>query len=70
MNNEHEIICVDDAEWDISLNVTYPHCEHYFDVTIYETMSDLPEIKAQNNLNLDVCCPECSRIFRITEIIT
>ena len=70
ISEKEEIVCVDDAEWDMSLNVTCPHCEHYFDVTDYETMGDLPKVRATDGLNLDIMCPECSRIFRITQIRT
>ena len=67
-NIMNECICVDDAHWDISLDVTCPHCEHYFDVTDYISMIDLPDIKAQDELCLEIVCAECSRYFRIVEI--
>lgn len=65
-----EVVCVDDAQWDISLNVSCPYCEHYFDVTDYISMSELPSIQAHDELSLEVMCPECSRYFRIVEILT
>jgi len=65
-----EVICVDDARWDISLLVTCPHCGHYFDVTDYISMRELPDIKAHDEISLKIICPECSRYFRIVEIIT
>ena len=66
----NEVVCVDDAQWDINLNVSCPHCEHFFDVTDYISMSELPDIKAQDDLSLEIMCPECSRYFRIVEITT
>lgn len=60
-----------EASWNIDLNVTCPHCEHYFDVTDYITMGDLPPTgQSIKNCSLEVVCPECSRYFRITEIIS
>jgi len=65
-----EIVCTE-ANWNIDLNVICPHCEHYFDVTDYITMGDLPEIgKSKIDCSIEIVCPECSRYFRITEIKT
>ena len=68
--NDEEIVCVDDAEWDINLNVTCPHCEHYFDVTDLMSMSEIPcEVgHSTDNIQFDITCPECSRDFRIEKI--
>ena len=65
-----EIIVSSPAEWIIKLEVQCPHCEHLYDLTQYETMADLPAIRAYNDLELDTICPECSREFRIEEITT
>ena len=64
-------IIVAEATWDICLNVTCPWCEHYFDLTGYHTMADLPPCgQATKDCNIVVDCPECSREFVITEVIS
>ncbi len=58
------------AEWNIDLNVTCPHCEHYFDVTDYISMCEIPcDVGiSEKDIMFDIVCPECSREFRIDDV--
>lgn len=69
MNKEY-IVSIGGAEWNIDLNVTCPHCKHYFDVTDYMSISEIPcDVgKSSNGLCFDITCPECSKDFRIEGI--
>lgn len=56
------------AFWDIQLNVTCPHCDHYFDLMDDDDIrsySQFQPLERDTSLTTDyeITCPECEHEF-------